>query len=77
MSDAGVMEICGENGIRRTVAAFYRQVRTDELIGPMYPAADWEGWEERLADFHFIRTIRSGKNLEFFHWRVCTGRRRV
>lgn len=55
MNEAEVMRICGENGIRRMVAAFYRQVRTDELIGPMYPKDDWAGSEERLAEFLLFR----------------------
>ena len=33
------------------VAAFYRRVRNDDLIGSMYPGDDCEGSEERLADF--------------------------
>ena len=49
MNEAEVMGICGENGIRRMVAAFYQRVRTDELIGPMYPAEDLEGAERRFG----------------------------
>lgn len=41
----------GEGGMLRLVAAFYRRVRNDDLIGPMYPPQDWAGAEERLADF--------------------------
>ena len=37
------------------VAAFYRRVRSDDLIGPMYPADDWEGSEKRLRDFLIFR----------------------
>ena len=32
-------------------AAFYRRVREDDLIGPMYPDNDWSGAEQRLRDF--------------------------
>ena len=45
----------GEERLRAMVAAFYRRVRVDELIGPMYPAEDWEGSEKRLADFVVYR----------------------
>jgi hemoglobin len=45
----------GEERLRSMVAAFYRRVRVDDLIGPMYPAEDWEGSEKRLADFVIYR----------------------
>lgn len=45
----------GEERLRTMVAAFYRRVRVDDLIGPMYPAEDWEGSEKRLADFVIYR----------------------
>ncbi|MEX1116909.1 MAG: globin [Akkermansiaceae bacterium] len=64
MNEAEVMKICGEAGIRRMVAAFYRRVRTDELIGPMYPEQDWEGSEERLAEFLLFRLGGSTRYLE-------------
>src|SRR5690606_3971885 len=41
----------GQAGIRELAAEFYRRIRTDDLIGPMYPQDDWEGSERRLADF--------------------------
>lgn len=49
------MEEVGAEGLRRLVAAFYRRVREDDLIGPMYPAEDWDGAEERLTDFLLFR----------------------
>jgi hemoglobin len=45
----------GEEKLRATVAAFYRRVREDALIGRMYPQDDWEGSEKRLADFIVYR----------------------
>lgn len=45
----------GEAKLRAMVAAFYRRVRSDDLIGPMYPPDDWEGAEKRLADFIIYR----------------------
>jgi hemoglobin len=41
----------GEEGFERLVAAFYRQVPGDDILGPMYPADDLEGAERRLRDF--------------------------
>jgi hemoglobin len=45
----------GEDAVRRLVHGFYQRVRVDDLIGPMYPADDWEGAEQRLADFLVYR----------------------
>jgi hemoglobin len=41
----------GEEGFTRLVAAFYRQVPADPILGPMYPPDDFAGAEERLRDF--------------------------
>lgn len=41
----------GEAPLRAAVAAFYRRIPDDDLLGPMYPADDLAGAEERLADF--------------------------
>jgi hemoglobin len=41
----------GEDGFRRIIAAFYRQVPGDPILGPMYPAHDLAGAETRLRDF--------------------------
>jgi hemoglobin len=64
MNEAEVMKVCGENGIRRMVEAFYRRVRPDDLIGPMYPEDDWEGSEERLSEFLLFRLGASTRYLE-------------
>ncbi|SKA82075.1 hemoglobin [Prosthecobacter debontii] len=45
----------GEDRLRVLVTAFYRRVRQDDLIGPMYPPDDWDGAEKRLADFLIYR----------------------
>lgn len=63
-TEADVMKACGESGIRAMVAAFYRRVRHDDLIGPMYPDDDWEGSEERLADFMLFRLGASDAYME-------------
>ncbi|MGY8640311.1 MAG: globin domain-containing protein [Verrucomicrobiales bacterium] len=46
-----IFQQLGEDGFERLIAAFYRRVKTDDLIGPMYPDDDWEGSEKRLRDF--------------------------
>src|SRR5690606_29895713 len=45
----------GQIGLRNLVAEFYSRIRTDDLIGKMYPPDDWEGSEQRLADFICFR----------------------
>ena len=54
----------GEDAVRSMVAAFYRRVREDDLLGPMYPDDDWDGAEERLADFLIYRFGGSQKYIE-------------
>jgi hemoglobin len=41
----------GEDGFHRLIAAFYRQVPSDDILGPMYPGADLAGAQQRLRDF--------------------------
>lgn len=55
MEENEVYQVIGEEGFRRLVAAFYKQVPADEMLGPMYPAADLAGAEERLLDFLVVR----------------------
>ena len=45
----------GEEQWTELVAAFYKRIRNDELISPMYPANDWDGAEKRLRDFLIYR----------------------
>jgi hemoglobin len=45
----------GEERITALVAAFYKRVREDDLLAPMYPAHDWRGAESRLRDFLLFR----------------------
>jgi hemoglobin len=46
-----IYERIGEEGFARLVRAFYAQVPGDDILGPMYPADDMVGAEERLRDF--------------------------
>ena len=61
---AGLHDEVGEEKLRAMVAAFYRRVQTDDLIGPMYPDQDWEGAEKRLADFLVYRFGGAATYLE-------------
>jgi hemoglobin len=51
MQELEVYSMIGTEGFTRLLAAFYRQVPRDDLLGPMYPATDLPGAEERLRDF--------------------------
>ncbi len=51
MTDSDVFDSIGEEGFTRLVAAFYRQVPQDPILGPMYPPEDLSGAEQRLRDF--------------------------
>ena len=51
LNEADIFERIGEDGFARLVAAFYSQVPGDDILGPMYPADDMAGAEERLRDF--------------------------
>jgi hemoglobin len=50
-----VYSVIGDEGFARLVAAFYRQVPTDDVLGPIYPADDFPGAEQRLRDFLIFR----------------------
>ncbi len=45
----------GDEGFKRLVGAFYRQVPGDDVLGPLYPADDLEGAEHRLCSFLIFR----------------------
>jgi hemoglobin len=51
LEDQDIYAAVGEDGFQRLVSAFYRQVPGDDILGPMYPASDLEGAEQRLRDF--------------------------
>jgi hemoglobin len=51
MQEFEVYSMIGAEGFTRLVAAFYRQVPQDDLLGPMYTARDLPGAEQRLRDF--------------------------
>ena len=51
MTDDQVYAALGDDGFTRLIAAFYARVRTDDLIGPLYPPDDWANAEWRLRQF--------------------------
>lgn len=55
MDEQEVFSLIGEDGFCRLVAAFYRQIPQDPVLGPMYPADDLAGAEHRLAEFLIYR----------------------
>jgi hemoglobin len=53
--DSRIYHSIGEDGFVRLVAAFYRRIPGDPILGPMYPSQDLEGAESRLRDFLIFR----------------------
>ena len=51
MEELDLYALVGEEGFERLVAAFYRRVPGDDILGPMYPPDDLAGAEQRLRDF--------------------------
>jgi hemoglobin len=51
MDESEVYSAIGEEGFQRLIAAFYRQIPGDAILGPLYPADDLAGAEQRLRDF--------------------------
>jgi hemoglobin len=49
---------------RRLTAAFYRRVKTDDLLGPLYPPDDWEAAEQRLGDYLCFRLLGEQKYIQ-------------
>ena len=48
-------EMIGDDGFTRLIGAFYRQIPEDDILGPIYPADDLAGAEQRLRDFLIFR----------------------
>lgn len=55
MIDNEVYSAIGGQGFERLVAAFYRQVPSDDVLGPMYSPHDLEASQHRLRDFLIFR----------------------
>lgn len=55
MEEQDVYARIGQEGFDRLVAAFYRQIPSDDVLGPLYKQHDLEGAERRLRDFLIFR----------------------
>jgi len=56
VEDNEIYSAIGEDGFERLVAAFYRRIPQDDILGPMYAEDDdLGGAEERLRDFLIYR----------------------
>ena len=64
MEEHEIYGAIGDEGFRQLVAAFYRQVPADDILGPMYPKDDFAGAEERLRDFLIFRFGGPQKYIE-------------
>lgn len=51
VAEADVYKLIGDDGFTRLVAAFYRRIPGDDILGPMYGDADLDGAERRLRLF--------------------------
>lgn len=59
-----IMNALGEEGFTKLVAGFYRRVKEDDLLAPMYPDDDWENAERRLRDFLVFRFGGSDRYIQ-------------
>ena len=55
MEETAIYSIIAEEGFTRLVAAFYRQVPDDDILGAMYPRDELQDAEQRLRDFLIYR----------------------
>ncbi|MEJ5919323.1 globin [Corynebacterium sp. H78] len=66
----------GDETFAKIVAGFYRRVKTDDILGPMYPQDDWDGAEDRLRMFleqywggpHTYNEVRGHPRLRMRHF---------
>jgi hemoglobin len=64
VDEAEIYSRIGDDGFQRLIAAFYRQVPQDDVLGPMYPAHDLAGAEQRLRDYLIYRFGGPQKYIE-------------
>jgi hemoglobin len=56
VDESEIYNAIGEEGFEKLVAAFYRRVPQDDILGPMYAEDnDLAGAEQRLRDFLIFR----------------------
>lgn len=64
LAEQDIYGLVGEEGFSRLCRAFYEQIPSDPILGPMYPADDLEGAEQRLRDFLIYRFGGPPKYIE-------------
>ena len=64
MDEAAIGTELGVEGFTKLVAAFYRQVPEDDLLGPMYPVGELVAAEKRLRDFLIFRFGLSDRYIQ-------------
>lgn len=64
LAEQDVYGLVGDEGFARLCRAFYEQIPADAILGPMYPADDLEGAEQRLRDFLIYRFGGPPKYIE-------------
>ncbi len=64
MEEVEIYSVIGHEGFERLVAAFYRQVPNDDVLGPMYAGRDLAEAEQRLRDFLIFRFGGPSQYLE-------------
>ena len=55
MEEYEVYAAIGDEGFKRLIGAFYKQIPQDDILGPMYRGRDLAGAEERLRGFLIYR----------------------
>ena len=55
MEEHEVYAAIGNEGFTRLIAAFYKQIPNDDILGPMYRGRDLAAAEERLRSFLIYR----------------------
>lgn len=69
-AEARILSAIGEPGLASLVAAFYRLVRADEVLGPMYARSlgqtgeSWDDAERRLRQFLAFRMGGSSEYID-------------
>lgn len=64
MEEYNVYSMIGEEGFERLIAAFYKQIPQDEILGPMYTGRKLADAEQRLRDFLVVRFGGPARYLE-------------
>jgi hemoglobin len=55
MEERDIYGAIGDDGFTRLIAAFYKQIPQDDILGPMYQGRDMDAAEARLRGFLIYR----------------------